>query len=387
VFYYLGSLEARSNNLDGAIEHYQKAVTLNPNYIVGRVALASALIDKGKPADARVEIEKVNAVARNFVAARLVTAAIDRVEKKYAESERELNALLKEQPDNADVHLQMARTQLAMGKVAEAEKSALRAVELDPNNFGRVDQLVRFYIETRQPEKAAQKVSAIADQQQKAPYYELLGGIYAGMGKVPDAEINYKKALEKDPKSVSPVAALAALYIQAGKLPEALQKLNEVIEKTPTNANAYATRGMVYESQGKPEDAKTNYRRALELDPNSDVAANNLAYMLAEEGKELEAALGWAQAVKRRHPDSSAVADTLGWVYYKFGNYALARDQMQFALSKDPENPTFQYHIGMVYKALKQTREAADALRKASNSPKDFKEKALAQAALKEVAP
>jgi hypothetical protein len=41
----------------------------------------------------------------------------------------------------------------------------------------------------------------------------------------------------------------------------------------------------------------------------------------------------------------------------------------------------------MIYKAMKQTREAADALRKASNSPKDFKEKPLAQAALKEVAP
>jgi hypothetical protein len=41
----------------------------------------------------------------------------------------------------------------------------------------------------------------------------------------------------------------------------------------------------------------------------------------------------------------------------------------------------------MVYKALKQTREAAESLRKASNNPKDFKEKPLAQAALKEVAP
>jgi hypothetical protein len=60
---------------------------------------------------------------------------------------------------------------------------------------------------------------------------------------------------------------------------------------------------------------------------------------------------------------------------------------MLFAISKDANNPTFYYHLGMVYKELKQTREAAEALRKASNNPKDFKEKTLAQAALKEVAP
>jgi tetratricopeptide (TPR) repeat protein len=387
VFFILGSIEAKMANLDRSIEHYQKALTLNPDYYVARVALASVLLDKGKTADARVEIDKVNSLVKNFGPARLITAAIDRAEKRYAESERELSALIKEQPENAEVYSQMARTQLAMGRTAEAEKNVLRTLELEPNSFGRLDQLSRFYVEIKQPEKAIQKISPIADQQQKAPYYELLGAVYAGMGKVPEAEANYKKALEKDPKGSNADLALANLYTSHERFPEALQRLSEVIAKHPTSPGPYATRAMIYESQGKIEDAKTTYRRVLELDPNSDIAGNNLAYILADEGKDLELALGWAQGVKRRNPENPAVSDTLGWVYYKFGNYSLARDQVQFALSKEPNNPTFQYHLGMVYKALKQTREAAESLRKASNNPKDFKEKPLAQAALKEVAP
>jgi tetratricopeptide (TPR) repeat protein len=387
VFLLLGNIEARKNNLNLAIENYQKALTLAPNYVVARVALASGLLDKGQISDARAEMEKVSAVTKNYPPARLINAAIARSEKRYAESERELSALIKEQPSSADIHDQMARTQLAMGRSADAEKTLLRTLELDPNSYSRVEQLTRFYIETKQPEKAIQKVGPIADQEQKAQYFELLAAVYASMGKVPEAEANYKKALEKDPKGSNADAALANLYIQTGRLPEALQKLNEVIQKNPNNAGAYATRGMLYETQGKTEDAKTNYRRALDLDANSDVAANNLAYMLAEEGKDLESALAWAQGVKRRNPESPAIADTLGWVYYKYGNYTLARDQMLFAISKDANNPTFYYHLGMIYKELKQTREAAEALRKASNNPKDFKEKTLAQAALKEVAP
>ena len=386
VHYLLGTLEAKDNNLDRATEYFQKALTLNPNYFVARVALSSVLLDRGKTADARLEIDKVNAAVKNFFPARLVSASIDRIEKRYVESERELNALIKEQPNSAEAYLQLARTHFAMGKTADAEKSLVRSLELEPNNLARLEYLVRYYVEVKQPEKAIQRINAVAEIDKKAQHYRLLAAVYAGMGKVAEAEVNYKKAIEKDPKSTAD-EDLANLYVQTAKFPEALQKLNEVTAKNPANAKAYATKGMIYESQGKMEDAKTNYRKALELDPNSDVAANNLSYMLAEEGKDLESALAWAQAAKRRNPENAAVADTLGWVYHKFGNNSLARDQLQFAVSKDATNPTFQYHLGMIYKAMKQTREAADALRKASNSPKDFKEKPLAQAALKEVAP
>jgi len=386
VHYLLGNIEAKDNHLDRALEYYQKALQINPNYYVARVALAGVMLDKGKTADARVEIEKVTSVINNLFPARLITAAIDRAEKRYAESERELNALIKEQPNNAEVQLQMARTQLAMGRTADAEKSLLRAIEIEPSSLIRLEHLVRFYVETKQPEKAIQKISAVPETDKKSQHYEMLAAVYAGMGKVPEAEANYKKALEMNP-SGNADAALAGLYSRTGRLPEALQKLNEVTTKNPSDSGAYATKGMIYETQGKIEEAKTNYRKALELDPNSDIAANNLSYLLAEEGKEIDSALNWAQGVKRRNPDNPAIADTLGWVYYKFGNHTLARDQLLFAISKDPTNPTFQYHLGMIYKALKQTREAADALRKASNNPKDFKEKPLAQAALKEVAP
>ena len=64
-------------------------------------------------------------------------------------------------------------------------------------------------METKQPEKAIQKISADAEQEQKAPYYELLAAVYAGYGKVAEAEANYKKALEKDPKGSNANAALA----------------------------------------------------------------------------------------------------------------------------------------------------------------------------------
>jgi Flp pilus assembly protein TadD len=88
---------------------------------------------------------------------------------------------------------------------------------------------------------------------------------------------------------------------------------------------------------------------------------------------------------RRKQPENPAIADTLGWVYYKMGNYVLARNQLLFAAAKDPAKPQFQYHLGMIYKGNKQTEEARAALTKAANSTATFAEKSLAQAGLKDL--
>jgi Flp pilus assembly protein TadD len=142
---------------------------------------------------------------------------------------------------------------------------------------------------------------------------------------------------------------------------------------------------MIYQKQEKIADAKQNYALALKADPNNETAGNNLAFLLAEQDQDLTTALGYAQMARRKQPENPAIADTLGWVYFKMGNFVLARNQLQFAAGKDPAKPQFQYHLGMIYKGNKQTEEARIALTKAVNSPAAFKEKSLAQASLKDL--
>ena len=53
-------------------------------------------------------------------------------------------------------------------------------------------------------------------------------------------------------------------------------------------------------------------------------------------------------------PQSPAVADTLGWVYYQKGAYRSAFDSLREALklardSSSPDNPRLHYHLGMAY--------------------------------------
>jgi hypothetical protein len=75
----------------------------------------------------------------------------------------------------------------------------------------------------------------------------------------------------------------------------------------------------------------------------------------------------------------------LAWVYYKFGNLVLARELAEFAANKAPDKGLFQYHLGIIYKAAHDTTKAEVAFEKAVASKDDFKEKSLANGALKDI--
>ena len=99
--------------------------------------------------------------------------------------------------------------------------------------------------------------------------------------------------------------------------------------------------------QGKRAEAQKQYEKVLTIDPRAPVAANNLAWIHAESGDNLDIALQLAQTAKAGLPDSSEVNDTLGWIYYKKDLASQAVPLLRECVDKVPQNPTYQYHLGM----------------------------------------
>ncbi len=79
-------------------------------------------------------------------------------------------------------------------------------------------------------------------------------------------------------------------------------------------------------------------------------ACNNLSWIYAsrKQGK-LKEALQLAEKAKRIAPNSPAVSDTLGWIYYLSGLYDEATTELEVAVKGAMWNPTIHYHLGMVY--------------------------------------
>jgi Flp pilus assembly protein TadD len=100
------------------------------------------------------------------------------------------------------------------------------------------------------------------------------------------------------------------------------------------------------------------------------LASNSLASVMLQSGGNLDVALSLAQTARRGLPQSSGVADTLGWIYYQKGAYHSAVDSLREALrlsqdSHSPDNPQFHYHLGMAYAKSGQTTLARQHLQEA----------------------
>ena len=56
-----------------------------------------------------------------------------------------------------------------------------------------------------------------------------------------------------------------------------------------------------------------------------------------------------AQTARRQLPDNPNSADTLGWAFYHKQVYTSAINLFKEALKTEPENPLFNYHLGLAY--------------------------------------
>lgn len=60
-------------------------------------------------------------------------------------------------------------------------------------------------------------------------------------------------------------------------------------------------------------------------------------------------------------PTDPAIADTLGWINYKRGDYLLALRLINESVSKFRQNPEIKYHLGKTHAALNNDDEADEA--------------------------
>ena len=94
-------------------------------------------------------------------------------------------------------------------------------------------------------------------------------------------------------------------------------------------------------------------------DPKNAMALNYLGYMLADRGTRLDEALGYIRRAVALDPQNGAYLDSLGWAYYKMGNYDLAEENLRRASERIGNDPTVHDHLGELYQKTGRLKLAA----------------------------
>ena len=118
-------------------------------------------------------------------------------------------------------------------------------------------------------------------------------------------------------------------------------------------------RGSVEERQKHYDAAEVYFKKILAIDPDNEQTLNYYAYMLADRGVDLENALKMAQRAVQLEPQQYAYLDSLGWVYFKMGQYAFAEQNLLQASARMGTDPTVHDHLGELYEKTGRLKLAA----------------------------
>ncbi|WP_269609223.1 tetratricopeptide repeat protein [Prochlorococcus marinus] len=110
------------------------------------------------------------------------------------------------------------------------------------------------------------------------------GVILKNLGKLEDAELLYRKAIEIKSDFAEAHSNLGGILKDLGKLQDAELSTRKAIEIKPDFADTYSNLGVILKDLGKLEEAELSTRRAIELKPDLANNHSNLGLILLEKG-------------------------------------------------------------------------------------------------------
>lgn len=190
--------------------------------------------------------------------------------------------------------------------------------------------------------------------------------IYKETGKTEKAISLLKKHLGSE-SSRSPLfyALLSSFYQEKKEDLAAISLMEAAITIYPDNSQLFFEYGLLLDKREMYEQAMTKMERVLELDPDHADALNYIGYTWADNNIHLDKALDYIKRAAELKPDNGYIIDSLGWVYYRLGEFAKAAKELERSLDLEPGDPHIYDHLGDVYRALGETVKAKNVYNKA----------------------
>ena len=369
--YELARAYLRNNNPAQAAVVLNQAVTLNPDFAEAILLLGEVNLRAG---DAQAVVDSMKSLLKkrpNLTQAETLLATGYRSLGRLDDAAEIFQEQISSSPRRAEPQIGLGLILRQQQKLSDARKAFEKALELEPENVPAVEQLVELDILDKDFDSAFQRVQR---QLQKTPAVArfLEGKIYAAQKQWDRAETALLSALQLDPNFSSASDLLVSTYLASNKPNQALGQLKEMLSKSPEDTRLLMLSGQIYEKMDQFSDARDAYEKVLSRNPDFAPALNNVARLYAERLNQLDKAYELARKAWTLKPEDAIIADTLGWIHYKRGEYQEALTLLEESVGKRPNSPEMQFHLGMAHYMMGHTEAARTALSQAAKTQWDF---------------
>lgn len=358
---------------------------------LGRVAARVWTLAQGAEGSANMDlVNQIHAKALSMAADR--SAVIEQVGDYYLATGQFGPALeayqriVASEPDRLDIREKLAQTYAASGDIDKVVETLKVIVDIDPQNADVHKRVAGILLE-RQDYKGAipHLKAALAINKGSTEEYAALANLMLQAKEYKTAEEFIKNAAHLFPDSPQFPFFLAHVLHFDNRYAEAIPHFEKTIEMAKDRqpellgTRFYFHYAAAHERNGDIAKAEELFRKTMELmtkeDPQGQDATfaatvyNYLGYMWLENDIKIDEAGELIKTAVELDPGSGAIADSLGWFYFKKGRYEEARDELlraeQILAEEDDEDAVIFDHIGQVYHALGEKEKAIAYLEKA----------------------
>jgi Flp pilus assembly protein TadD len=173
-------------------------------------------------------------------------------------------------------------------------------------------------------------------------------------GDTPGGEALLTQMATERPQRPEPLVALADLQRSHNEFAKAAETYSAAITRIGADVPArdwsiVFSRGIAEERSGSWKQAETDLRKALDLHPNEPAVLNYLGYSLVDRNERLPEALKLIKAAVDQRPTDGFIVDSLGWAYYRMGDFKNAQTTLERAVELEPADPEINNHLGDAY--------------------------------------
>lgn len=325
--FLLGGQRAASFNiadLELAMEDFQRAIDLDPDYVLAYVTLAEtirwyvryrepeeaeaeALIDRGMQALERaVDLDSESAAA---ISALGLTAGNRVLAIQAFEHALELD------PNHAKSFYRLALAKRRMGEPDEAERLLRKALDLDPLNADWRNDLAGILWELKRDEEALAEIRKSIEIEPKLVFnhYRLARWQGFGFGNLDEALIHAREAYALDPRNGSMAWEIAGWYESLGAREEAMAWIERSIVLSPGDSYTFLGAYMTYSYFGEEDKAMEYAEKSLELGPKNVWMLRAVGTRDIEAGQAELALERWQRAYPALVSNKNLIVDDSNW--------------------------------------------------------------------------
>lgn len=339
--------EVNAGQYDVALKLINKVIALEPETGDAWLIKAQLLAAQQDETAAIEAVSKAVGLRSDDTQLRLQYARMLVQRSEYVAAWQQFRVLHEKLPDNPDVLLSLGLLSIELGKV-DAAKQYLQAL-IDKG----YDSAQAHYYLGRIQQSQGELAVAIANFQRvgNGEYYLdariRTAGLLAITGDVDQAMTQLQQLMQagNNNEDVRLYLAQGEVLRGAARDHEALAVYNSALKISPENTDLLYARALTAEKLDMMDVAESDLRMVLAHEPENVNALNALGFTLADHSQRLQEARDYILKAAALLPDDPSILDSLGWVYYRLGEYEQAITYLNQAYAKF-EDAEIAAHLG-----------------------------------------